>query len=169
MRFQTPSRLASGARISRVSSARRWLLLGPQLARVPQPHQLLSQARHDQARIVRHCQQHLAQRLRLLGIESVRRGPVSWQAQLAQPRQTVSEPQRGRGQPRFVPGGLARQAVLARPVQRRGQRQIGVLRQCGDQFRGLDAAAERHIAAAELQQRACARHRASRLYRALLT
>ena len=50
-------------------------------------------------------------------------------------------------QPRFVRGRLARQSALAHPVQRGGQRQIGILRQCGDRSGGLDAARKRRISA----------------------
>jgi hypothetical protein len=105
--------------------------------------QLFGQPRHDQSRIVCYRQQHLAQRLGLLGIEPMRCRPVGRQAQLAEAAERRGEVQGGGSQARVIRGRLAAQSMQTRPMQRGRHGEIEVLRQCGHQFGRFDARAKR--------------------------
>ncbi len=62
-------------------------LLVMQVARVPQAHELFREPRQHQAGIAHDRQKHLAQHLRLPGVEALGRRPIARQPQLAEPQQ----------------------------------------------------------------------------------
>ena len=78
------------ARASRARARAR----APQGARVAQRHELLGEPCQHQARVAHHGQQHLAQRLRLSGVEAGGGRPVAWQSERTEALQGLRHPQR---------------------------------------------------------------------------
>ena len=123
-----------------------------ELARVTQAHHLIRQSRHDQARVGRHGQQHLAHRFGLLGVQALGGRPVCRQAQASQACEIARQAQRCRAQTRVGRGGFARQAAQTHPVQRTGHREVRVLRQRHNRLGGLDRAGKRAALGTEIEQ-----------------